>query len=49
LETIKQGVGFFPMIGPLAGIGLAAAELGTDALRRRRTWTAAIMVLRDRS
>jgi len=47
-EAVKAGVGFFPVVGQIAGIGLTAAEIGTEAYRRRRSWTAALMVLRGR-
>lgn len=41
------GVGFLPVARLLAGIALAAAEVGTNPHRRPRSWTAAIMTLEE--
>lgn len=47
-EVVKQAVGIFPVVGQIAGAGLAAAELATEWHRGRHSWTAALMVLRRR-
>jgi hypothetical protein len=48
-EVVKAAVGFFPL-GPLGAIAGAVAGVGPSADRawhERRSWTAALMTLRD--
>lgn len=49
LEGLKTLVGLVPFIGPIGGLGMTAAELGSDLLKDRRSWVAALMVLKRRS
>lgn len=48
-ETLKTLVGLVPVIGQISGLGLTAAELGSDWLKDRHSWVTALMVLRGRS
>jgi len=45
-EVIKTAVGWIPGIGQIVGPTLSAAEMGGEWLRERRSWVAAMMVLR---
>lgn len=42
-------VGFEPHIGPFAGSALTAAVWGWETIRERKSWTAALMRLVERS
>lgn len=47
-EAAKTGVGLIPVVGQIAGPAWTAVEVGSGYLRERRSWTAALMVLRRR-
>jgi hypothetical protein len=46
-EALKTGVSFIPGIGPLVEQVATATQLGLDEVRHRRSWTSALMKLRD--
>ncbi len=46
-EAIKTTVSFIPGVGPLVEKVATATQLGLDEARRRRSWTSALMKLRD--
>ncbi len=47
-EAVKTGIGLIPVVGQIAGPAMSAVEVGSEFLRERRSWTAAMMVLRRR-
>lgn len=47
-EAAKAGIGLVPVVGQIAGPAWTVVEVGSEYLRERRSWTAALMVLRRR-
>ncbi|MDP8910374.1 MAG: hypothetical protein M3N47_14940 [Chloroflexota bacterium] len=46
-EAIKTSVSFIPGVGPLVETVATATQLGLSEARRRRSWTSALMKLRE--
>lgn len=46
VEALKTAVGIVPFYGQIAGPALSAAEMGGEWIRDRRSWVAALMILR---
>lgn len=45
-EAVATGVSFVPIVGPFLGPGVSAGHSAYEALKDRRSWLAALMVLR---
>jgi hypothetical protein len=46
-EAVRTGVSFIPVVGPVVEKTATLTQMGLDARRARRHWTAAIMQLRE--
>lgn len=48
-EAVRTFVGLRPLYGPLVSGAASLEAIASDALEQRRSWTAALMILRRHS